>query len=388
MANELTIFKTGAIAPSSVYRDINLPTARLDDGTGGAPFARVAFKGKDWTIKHGSKIIPVERLIDGRREKNPNLDVVILSAANHPSRRWYKTGYQDGNNNAPDCYSTGGFKPDTNAADKQDGGRGCLLCPHSGWGSKEGSKGKACSEYKNLAVVPVGDIENKVNGGPMLLAVPPNSLKPLAQYQMQLGANSLHYAQVHTRITFGESLFQFDFDAMAALDDVQATQVGRMLNHPLIPRILDEEVVPSGDGEARPTANIHVLQRAEPKQVEAPKALPAPVKNEAADEIAQLKAKLAALQAPEPEPEPELTAEQKEIAELKAQLAAAAQPKGGAKLGRPRGPRTPAVAPANMDSEQLTEKPVEIMAKDLPVPGNDDPIARINQTLSKAKELI
>jgi hypothetical protein len=207
--SELTIFKNGFV-PSTVYNDMALPKTKLDDGTGGSPWARIGYKGKEWSIRNGTKTIPLKRMVNGAEENNPHLDIVILNAANHPSRRWFKEGWKEGVNNAPDCYSTMGLRPDAGSTAKQSDT--CLLCPHNAWGTKTGSRGKSCSEHKTLAIVPVGDIQNVINGGPMMLSVPPGSLKPLAQYQLQLEANSLHYAMVHTRISFvpaQENNFQF-----------------------------------------------------------------------------------------------------------------------------------------------------------------------------------
>ena len=163
MTNELTIFKNGA-APSTAFKGVTLPKARLGDGIeGGMPWCRIGYRGKDWMVKDGSKEMTIKRIVDGQSENSPNLDVVILKAANHPTRRWYKNGYEPGSVTPPDCYSTGGFKPDAAATDKQEGKDvGCLNCQWNRFGSKEGSKGKACHEYKTLAVVPVGDIENKI----------------------------------------------------------------------------------------------------------------------------------------------------------------------------------------------------------------------------------
>ena len=414
MANDLTILRNGAL-PSTAFKDANLPKTRLDEGTAGSPFARVSYKAGKWAIKFQGKFDPLSRIVDGRREQNPNLDVVILKAANHPSKAWYEAAYNpEAEQAGPDCYSSLGMKPDLPGSRKPQHDT-CLLCPHNAWGSKvdrttgEARKGKDCMDFKKLAVVPVGDIENKIYGGPMLLQVPASSLRNLGPYQNLLEANSFHYAQVHTRVTFsGDENISYplmEFDALAALDDVQAQQVLKALNHPLINLILDGEVQAADAGEenyrAPVSATVHTLRpatKAEPKKEEpkpAKAADPAPVQalSPAEQEIADLKARLAAaVKAAEPEPEPELTPQEKEIAELKAKLAAAeAGEKPKARGGRPRGAtnRTPAVAPTNMDSEKLAgptlPEPVG------PTPANDgaeDPIARINKTISNAKALI
>ena len=307
---------------------------------------------------------------------------------------------------APDCYSTGGFKPDAGAALKQDDGKGCLLCPQNGWGSKEGSRGKACHEYKMLAVVPAGDIENKSLRGPMQFAVPPNSLKALKLYDAKLDGVGVHYAQVVTNVSFAPGLFEFAFDATMFLDDVQAAQAIKMMNHPMVDRILDEEIAVSAGDTDSPSGSadmgtVHkmadVSEKPAPAQVSDPKPAqpqtpveqPAPAKSEADKAMDQ----------PHRGHPPELTPAEQEIADLKAKLAAL---EGGAKpkRGRPRqnGARTPQVAPTNMDSAELKGPPLpepvgqplpKAAANDsLPGAGKDPALDALNATLNRAKELL
>lgn len=431
MATDLTILRNGAL-PSTAFKDANLPKTRLDEGTAGSPFARVSYKAGKWAVKFQGKFDPATRIVDGRREQNPNLDVVILKAANHPSKAWYAAAYNpEAEQTGPDCYSSLGMKPDLPGSRKPQNDT-CLLCPHNAWGSKvdrqtgEARKGKDCMDFKKLAVVPVFDIENKIYGGPMLLQVPASSLRNLGPYQNLLEANGFHYAQVHTRVTFsGDENISYplmEFDALSALDDVQAQQVLKALNHPLINLILDGEVQAADAGEdayRTPSATVTVLrpatkkEEAKPAKAADPNVVqPKPELSEAEQEIADLKAKLAATIAATPPPLPPLTPQEQEIIELKAKLAEAANAANAAihanagetdrralpstyekkgKGGRPRGStnRTPAVAPTDMDSEKLAGP---ALPEPVGEPANDgegeDPIARINRTIANAKGLI
>ena len=399
MTNELTIFKNGG-APSTVFKGVDLPKTRLGDGIeGGMPWKRIAYRGKDWAVRDGSVSDPLMRIVDGQREKNPNLDVVILKAANHPTRRWYAKGYEENDASPPDCYSTRGFKPDDGSTMKQDEGKGCLNCRWSAFGSKEGSKGKACAEYKTLAVVPVGDILNTINRGPMQLQVPPNSLKALKNYDALLAANGAHYAQVWTRVTFAEGLFEFDFDAKGFLDDVQASQAVTALQNPMVDRILDEEIaMVAGDSEGSARSDVGTVRKlkdiSEPAPAQTPevkpvqpqpeKETPAPAKSEADKAMDQ----------PHRGHPPELTPAEQEIADLKAKLAAL-EGEAKPKRGRPRqnGARTPQVAPTNMDSAALAGPPLPTPVgpapeQDLQAPGKDPALDAINATLNRAKGLI
>jgi hypothetical protein len=247
MTGELTIFKTGA-TPSLKFKGADLPSQRLDDGVS-AGFARVSYKGSKWGIRYQGAYTPIQaRMPDGTVIQSPFLDVVILRASGHPNKAWYAGAYTEGETSTPpDCWSSNGHAPDIAAPNRQS--KTCLGCPHNVWGSKINrdtglaSKGKACMDSKRLAVVPVGDINNVTYGGPMMLSVPPSSLKRLGPYQNLLEANGFHYAAVWTRVTFdGETSYPlFNFDAIAALSDPQADQVLTMVKHPMIDRILDAE---------------------------------------------------------------------------------------------------------------------------------------------------
>jgi len=196
------------------------------------------------------------------------------------------------------------------------------------------------------------------------------------------------------------------FDAIAALNDVQAEQVLRMMKHPLVKQILDGEVqaMDAGDDGVRgvgPSASVHVLRPAGKKD-EAAAAEPAkptsvqaqPALDPAAQRIKDLEEQLAAARK-QPEPEPELTPEQKRIKDLEDQLAAAkagAPAKEAKPRGRPKGVRTPQVAPTNMDSATLAGPPLPEPVGEPAVPtaanGQEDPIAKINKTLAGAKDLL
>lgn len=247
MAGELTIFKNGSL-PSTKFAGANLPTQRLDDGVS-AGFPRVSYKGSKWGIRYQGAYTPIQvRMPDNTMMQSPYLDVVVLKASGHPNKAWYAGPYQEGETiTPPDCWSSDGAKPDAGSPKPQS--RTCVGCMHNVWGSKinrdtgQATRGKACMDSKRLAVVPVGDIENQMYGGPMMLSVPPSSLKRLGPYQNLLQANGFHYAAVWTRITFDpESAYPlFNFDAIAALNDIQADQVLVMVNHPQIDRILDAD---------------------------------------------------------------------------------------------------------------------------------------------------
>lgn len=415
MTGELTIFRQGGMVPSTAFQGVSLPIQRLDDGVS-AGFAKLSYKGGRWGIKYQGQYNPVQaRMPDGTIIQSPFLDVVILRSAGHPSKAWYEGLYAEGDNAPPDCWSTNGFKPDIGVPKQQS--PTCIGCQWNVWGSKvnrdtgEATRGKACMDSKRIAVVPVGDIENKYYGGPMMLNVPPTSLKRLGPYQNGLEANGFHYAQVWTRITFEpQSAYPlFVFDAMSALNDVQAQQVIKMMNHPLIDRILNTELrtaeawddptlqqfevksqvqvgQPVTSGASMPAGGAQGTPSNDPGPIPAhlvrtpPASGPAPGTPQAQQappvgtgtSVGTIQSTVSTgvpagtpqPATPEPEPEPEITLPggmvlppgmTPEMAQAFLQQFAGqgAQPQ---KRGRGR-PRTPPVQPTNMDSAQVAGAP-------------------------------
>lgn len=252
---QLTLFQGGAPAiKSSVFGSVAGYDGKMSAGVG-AGFARITYKGGKWGLKYQGETKPFRRYVENPQTKqlmddgpNPFLDVVILDVADHVSKYWYEGTYQEGDLAPPDCFSSNGLTPDPASPKRQC--TTCAGCPQNAWGSKKStdpgvtSKGKACADHKKLAVVPVADILNKAYGGPMLLQVPPSSLKMLPAYEQQLGAHSLRFFEVWTRFSFDptKAYPEFVADAIASLSDQQAAQVIEMMEDPLIDRILNTEI--------------------------------------------------------------------------------------------------------------------------------------------------
>lgn len=403
----LTIFRNGgAVQVSNKFQGVQLPTTRLDEGVG-AGFARCTYKGSKWGIKYQGETKPIlYPMPDGSVIPSPYLDIVILKASSHSSKAWYEGAYQEGNMGPPDCWSTNGVVPDQASPKRQS--RQCVSCPHNLWGSKinrdtgQATRGKACMDMKRLAVVPVGDIENKGMGGPIMLSVPPSSLKRLGPYQGMLEANGVNYCQVWTRVSFlaGQAYPVFDFDAKAALNDVQAEQVVAMLEHPLIDRILDLEleqteawdesaqdvhrnIKPPADDkpipmtthtQPQPGAQVNVgqddltipshLRRAPEKPAEPTKADPAPLPEE-------------------PPPGVDAAAWAAFLAMQKGQ-----PPKRRGRAPAQEGKRTPQISPEPTDSAAVVAGQVAAAAAAPPAVDGPVPIVPTGEVLSKLMDTI
>ena len=207
-----------------------------------ASFGVIGYKGKVWSIKYRGDEVQLLRQ-DGDGARN-SIEVVLVGAAKNLSKIYYASGYTEGANSAPDCFSTDGIVPSPSAVSKQSAT--CAACPQNVWGSKisevSGKPTKRCADSKRLAIVPLQDIPNEMYGGPMLLRVPAASLQELAQYgqkMQQLGYPS--YA-IGTRISFDTEVSypRFTFQAIRPLNDDEAVKVMELRNSPAVGRILAE----------------------------------------------------------------------------------------------------------------------------------------------------
>ncbi|MGB8344039.1 MAG: hypothetical protein WCD86_04095, partial [Ktedonobacteraceae bacterium] len=125
------------------------------------------------------------------------IDVTILNI--QKAKTFYEDGYVDGAAEKPDCFSNDGITPDSSVAAPQCST--CALCPQNAWGSGtndkgEATAGKACSDVQRLAVAG-GDMSD-----PLMLRVPPASLKNLAEMSKVLSKKNIPINGVITRVSF------------------------------------------------------------------------------------------------------------------------------------------------------------------------------------------
>jgi len=156
-------------------------------------------------------------------------DVVIIKASKDKSKVFYIQGYdpESSEKQKPDCYSPDGVTPAADAASPQ--AKKCATCAHNQWGSRIGdkgaTKGKACSDNVRLAIAPAGQIND-----PMLLRVPPASIRNLGEYGQLLAKRGVGYNMVVTKIAFDpDSLGKITFKPVGFLDDASFAEVQEML---------------------------------------------------------------------------------------------------------------------------------------------------------------
>jgi hypothetical protein len=95
----------------------------------------------------------------------------------------------NGENNPPQCSSVDG-----EVGQGTPGGY-CSKCPLTQFGSAENGKGQACKQMRQLFIVRENDIL------PLVLTLPPTSIKPAKQYFMRLASKGIKYTHAATRIT-------------------------------------------------------------------------------------------------------------------------------------------------------------------------------------------
>lgn len=266
----------------------------------GGGFPAISIKGKVFAVVR-----------DGEREvlRNPkdpdsaatSLDVVLLKANKGTSKVFYLKGYnpEQSEGQKPDCYSPDGIAPAADAQNKQ--AKKCATCPHNQWGSriteKGASKGKACNDTVRMAVAAAGLLND-----PMLLRVPPASIRALGEYGQTLAKRGVAYNMVVTKIAFdmdAESP-KLTFKPVGFLDDAAYAEVQETVESDIVANILGASF---NAVEAPPAEDTEVPDEAPaPAAKPKPAAKPAPVEVEEEAPAPVAKPKPAAKAAPKPAP--------------------------------------------------------------------------------------
>ena len=251
-------------------------------------FPVLSIKGKTFSVSRGGDRTVLMNPKDPDSVAS-SLELVILKANKGTSKVFYAKGYVEGGEAAkPDCFSNEGTKPDASVEKPQS--KSCAVCPKAQWGSKisdDGRKGKACQDSVRIAVAASDAIND-----PMLLRVPPASIKALGEFGDLLkkrGGGKLAYNMVVTRVGFvaEEASPKLTFKPVGMLSDEAYALVKDTVQSDTVQSIL-------GNGYAFGPAELEVEPTPEP---EIPKAAPVVEKPAA-------KAKPKAEPKPEPKPEP------------------------------------------------------------------------------------
>lgn len=264
-------------------------------------FAVVSYRTSRWRTKYRGE----EKLLVNEETGDPrmSIEVVLIKSATNIAKIFYKNGYKEGSSEAPECFSNNGVTPDPSAKEKQC--NTCAGCPMNAWGSRttaSGKAGKACQDNKRVAIVPLGDLENEMLGGPMLLRIPAASLTEASSYGQRMKAMGFPTHMVGTRISFDTSA---DYPKLLFKEvrPLTAPEIKRVLDYrgdPRVARILNE-----GDGMGNVPADAPQYPNfdapAAPAPAPKPTPLPAhdPETGEVTDEVKPAPRRVAAKK-PEP----------------------------------------------------------------------------------------
>lgn len=217
----------------------------------GGGFPVLHIKGKEFSVTRDGVRTQLQLPdADGELVPATYVDLVLLKANANLSKVYYAKGYEEGAANAkPDCFSNDGVRPDAAAATPQS--KACASCPHNVFGTGAGGKGKACSDSRRVAVAASGTPNE-----PMLLRVPPASLKSLAEYARLLGEKGIPEMHcVVTRLKFesGESSPKLVFIPKGFLDDEAFALAEEAIESDIVQQILGLAPVPEEE-TAEPVA--------------------------------------------------------------------------------------------------------------------------------------
>lgn len=242
-------------------------------------FPSLSIKGKVFAIvRDGERTI----LPNPKDPDSPatSIDAVLVKANKGTSKVFYANGYDEsGESKKPDCFSNDGVRPDDSVEKPQ--AKSCALCPNNQWGSKVGdkgnSKGKACQDSVRMAIAAADMIND-----PMLLRVPPASIRALGEYGKMLDKRGVSYNMVVTKIGFDmeSPTPKLTFKPIGLLSEEAYNEVQMVIASDTVQNILGSgfSMAPMIKGESIPPQEVPEppVEAPKPKAAAKPKAEPKP----------------------------------------------------------------------------------------------------------------
>lgn len=296
------VMKTNAQLPAHLQGVVGKEV--FDEFAGGVQsgFPIISYRGKVWRVRKGGE----EQVnVDDDGNAMPTIEVVLLRSNERPSKTYYETGYNEGDNAKPRCWSSDGVKPDSVVPDKVSAL--CAPCPMNVWGSKTTEQGKAtraCQDVRRVAVCFIHQLEEAANGTReqddvdiLLLRVPPASLNPLKDYaETVLKPKGIPPYVLSTKIGFDADAPypRFTFKGARFLNEQEFEVASALRNSDESKRVLNESL--EHDEEGSTEGGDQAAVAGQPQQKSTPSA-PSP----ASKKKAKKKTKKAT---PVSEPEP------------------------------------------------------------------------------------
>jgi hypothetical protein len=230
-----SLIPTNVEVPAHLAGRVGQPSTLAESLGGGlaksVEFPRISIKASRFRIVEGG----AETVLN-----DTTLEVVIVGANPRLSKAWYAEAWTpDVEASAPDCFTLDGITHDPESAQPQH--PVCASCPQNAWGSRvtpQGTKVKACSDKKRLAVVAATD----PSGPTYLLEVTAAALKGLNQYQRELTMRGIAPEIVKTAVSFDTSAsfpkLQFGFGGF--IDEQTQTIVDKLFGSDKVKQITGE----------------------------------------------------------------------------------------------------------------------------------------------------
>ena len=159
----------------------------------------LSIRGKQFRIRKGDEeqVYPIGQPI--------NVVILAVDPEIGVARSFYESAYTGNTDDQPDCSSSDGITPDGHSTKPQ--ARSCNECPWNKFGTATDaagnpSKGKRCSDHKNLVVVEASNVEH---GDLLMLRVPATSLKSLSMYGRKLNEFKVPPQVVITQLVFTDA---------------------------------------------------------------------------------------------------------------------------------------------------------------------------------------
>jgi hypothetical protein len=191
--SELTLFNTAKLP--TYLKGIAMDETTRNLIGGGDSISRISIRGGVFR-----KIVNGEEVM---QNDDRAMNIVIVKSAPSVHRTFYAGTYKEGENAAPDCWSSNNETPDTIVRNPQS--PKCATCPQNIKGSGQGDS-RACRFTRRLAVV----LDNDISGDVLQLALPAQSIfgkgekgkLPLEAYVKFLAGHSLPVTAVVTEMRF------------------------------------------------------------------------------------------------------------------------------------------------------------------------------------------
>lgn len=189
MSNELVKFEETDNLPAEMQEELAEKSAENIEGVQ-PRLPKVIMptgRGKEFGIEHQAE------------ETEDTKELVGIILYQTTSNAYWSEPYGGGNAVVPDCASHDGIVPSSQYENLQ--AESCAKCPHNRFGTAkdpEGNKlpGKACRNVKRVVILRGGD-----DPLPLLLTVPPSSIKAFDDYMVLLRKKKRPYYTVGTKMT-------------------------------------------------------------------------------------------------------------------------------------------------------------------------------------------